>query len=128
MENKTNANPESDILFTRTVKAGKRVYYFDVKRDKKGEYYLSMTESKRLHAGDESMPPVYEKHKIFLYREDMQKFTSAFAEATDYIAQNAPQELSGRGWLEGIGDELATGDGTPTVESGEDTLKFGVDF
>ncbi len=128
MENKTNAAPENDILFTRTVKAGKRVYYLDVKRDKKGEYYLSMTESKRLHAGDESVPPVYEKHKIFLYREDMHKFTSALAEATDFISQNAPQELSGRGWLEGIGDEPAAGTGSASVESGEDMLKFGVDF
>ena len=50
MENKAVRNKcnESDILFSRCVKAGKRVYYIDVKCDRKGEYYLSITESKRL--------------------------------------------------------------------------------
>ena len=45
---------ESDILFTRTVKAGKRVYYIDVKQDRNSEYYISLTESKRIREGSES--------------------------------------------------------------------------
>lgn len=61
---------EKDILFSKMVKAGKRVYYIDVKRDRREEYYLSITESKRLNAVSETDKPVFEKHKIFLYRED----------------------------------------------------------
>ena len=77
---------ENDILFSRTVKAGKRVYYIDVKRDRHNEYYLSITESKRIReAGNEEMPPKFEKHKIFLYREDFAKFASSLNEAISYV-------------------------------------------
>lgn len=67
MENKAvrNKGNESDILFSRCVKAGKRVYYIDVKCDRKGEYYLSITESKRLKTADDNEQPTFEKHKIF---------------------------------------------------------------
>lgn len=71
---------DSEILASRTVKAGKRVYYIDVKRDRRGERYIALTESKRVRDGDETMRPVFEKHKIFLYREDFEKFMTAFGE------------------------------------------------
>lgn len=75
---------ESDILYSKTVKAGKRVYYIDVKRDRKGDYYVSLTESKRVKDGDEMQKPAFEKHKIFLYQEDLDKFRQAFEEVVDY--------------------------------------------
>lgn len=75
---------DKDILFSKMVKAGKRVYYIDVKRDRREEYYLAITESKRVSAGSETEKPVYEKHKIFLYREDLNKFFHAFREAADH--------------------------------------------
>ena len=75
---------DSEILASRTVKAGKRVYYIDVKRDRRGERYIALTESKRVRDGDETMRPVFEKHKIFLYREDFEKFMTAFGEMLDY--------------------------------------------
>ncbi len=75
---------EGDILFSRTVKAGKRVYYLDVKCDRRGEYYISMTESKRLKDQGDALHPVFEKHKIFLYREDLEKFLHALGEVADY--------------------------------------------
>ena len=83
---------ENDILFSRTVKAGKRVYYIDVKRDRHNEYYLSITESKKIReAGSEEMPPKFEKHKIFLYREDLERFTAALGAAVDYTLENSPE-------------------------------------
>lgn len=78
---------ESDILFSRSIKAGKRMYYIDVKRDRHGEYYLSITESKRIKDGYDDVRPVFEKHKIFLYREDMEKFSQAFGEAVGYALE-----------------------------------------
>ena len=83
---------ENDILFSRTVKAGKRVYYIDVKRDRHNEYYLAITESKKVReAGNEEMPPKFEKHKIFLYREDLERFTAALGAAVDYTMENSPE-------------------------------------
>ena len=79
---------ERDILFSRTIKAGQRIYYVDVKRNRKQELYLSITESKKLVNGNTDMPQIsYEKHKIFLYAEDFQKFMSSVTEAMDYINQ-----------------------------------------
>lgn len=81
---------DSDILFSRSIKAGKRVYYVDVKRDRHGENYLSITESKRIKDGTDEERPVFEKHKIFLYREDMDRFVQAFQEAVGYVQANNP--------------------------------------
>lgn len=78
------------ILFSRTVKAGKRVYYIDVKQDRRGGFYLSLTESKRVQNATEMTPPVIEKHKIFLYSEDFDKFRTAFDEAVNFIDGQAP--------------------------------------
>ncbi|MBP3227723.1 MAG: DUF3276 family protein [Bacteroidaceae bacterium] len=85
---------KNTILFSRAVKAGRRVYYIDVKSDRNGEYYLSMTESKRVYEGTEATPPVLEKHKIFLYREDFEKFGEALKAAFDYVSAQRG-ELSG---------------------------------
>ena len=79
-----NDRHDADILFSRTVKAGRRVYYVDVKQDRRGGFYVSVTESKRVRDGQEGQPPVFEKHKIFLYREDLEKFIEAFTAAADF--------------------------------------------
>lgn len=76
---------DSEILFSRAVKAGKRIYYIDVKQDRKGGYYISVTESKRLKEAADDGRPTFEKHKIFLYREDLEKFHAAFTAATDFV-------------------------------------------
>lgn len=75
------------MLFSRTVKAGKRVYYVDVKRDRNDEYYIAMTESKRVAEGSESERPVFEKHKIFLYREDIINFLTALTDAAQFVGE-----------------------------------------
>lgn len=85
-----NERVDKDILFSKTVKAGKRIYYIDVKRDRREALYLSITESKRLKEAGEEDRPLFEKHKIFLYREDMEKFMAAITAATDFAFEHAP--------------------------------------
>ena len=78
---------ESDILFSKTIKAGQRIYYIDVKQNRKGEMYLCVTESKKNTSGPADMPHVsYEKHKIFLFQEDFGKFSDALSEAFNFVA------------------------------------------
>lgn len=92
---------DNEILFSKTVKAGKRIYYIDVKRDRKGEFYLSMTESKRLKdVNNNALHPTFEKHKIFLYREDLEKFMVALNDAAEFTKANAPENRRRREWTE----------------------------
>lgn len=74
---------DKDMLFSKTIKAGSRVYYIDVKKSKKEDLYITITESKRISAKDEDVPR-YEKHKLFLYKEDFEKFKDALNEAIDF--------------------------------------------
>jgi len=90
MSEQSKAKAENDIIFSKSVKAGKRIYYIDVKQDRHQELYLSVTESKRIKDGNEDFMPVFEKHKIFLYREDFDNFAEAFLAAMDYAKRNAP--------------------------------------
>lgn len=70
-------------FFTKIVRAGKRTYFFDVKATRKDDYYLTITESKK-RAGKEGKV-FYEKHKIFLYKEDFEKFAEGLRDAVGYI-------------------------------------------
>lgn len=75
---------EKDGLFSKAVKAGKRTYFFDVKATKNDEKYITITESKRRF--DEQMNQFfYEKHKIFLYKEDFEKVAKGLNDAINYI-------------------------------------------
>lgn len=104
-----NERVDNEILFSRTVKAGKRVYYIDVKRDRRDAYYLAITESKRVKEGSLEERPVFEKHKIFLYREDMEKFMAAITAATNYAIEKAPVPETAEA-EEGAGEEPAGDD------------------
>jgi hypothetical protein len=84
-----NGHEEKTIkeeIFTKVVRAGKRTYFFDVKATRKDDYYLTITESKK-RLGKEGKV-FYEKHKIFLYKEDFDKFTEGLRDAVDYIDNN----------------------------------------
>ena len=72
-----------DDVYSKPVRAGKRTYFFDVKATKGNDYYLTITESKRRVERDGRY--VYDKHKIFLYKEDFDKFAEGLAEAVNYI-------------------------------------------
>ena len=77
-----------DDVFSKPVRAGKRTYFFDVKATKGNDYYLTITESKRRIEGDGRY--VYDKHKIFLYKEDFEKFTEGLQEVVNYIRERCP--------------------------------------
>src|ERR1700761_7700802 len=73
-------NREREEVFSKKVRAGKRTYFFDVKATRSNDYYVTITESKkRLEDG------VFVKHKIFLYKEDFEKFADGLKDTIDYI-------------------------------------------
>src|ERR1051325_1965834 len=78
----TERNPKEE-LFTKSVRAGKRTYFFDVKGTRSNDYFITITESKRRHGDDGT--PIYEKHKIFLYREDFKNFMDGFNECLNHV-------------------------------------------
>jgi hypothetical protein len=87
-----NKRPESNSrqeIFSKTIRAGKRTYFFDVKSTRNEEYYLTITESKRKFLDNGNFR--YEKHKLFLYPEDFEKFTSSLDEIIQYIHENQPE-------------------------------------
>lgn len=75
-------------VFSQAVRAGKRTYFFDVKATRKNEYYLTITESKK--RVDSNGRSSYEKHKIFLYKEDFEKFSDGLKDVINYIQDNQP--------------------------------------
>ena len=79
---------EREDLFSKAVKAGKRTYFFDVKSTRGNDYYLTITESKKRFNDDGKF--TYEKHKIFLYKEDFEKFMEGLNESIEVIKENAP--------------------------------------
>lgn len=80
-ENKTNGRDE---IYSEKVKAGKRTYFFDVKSTRSNDYYLTITESKKRFKEDGF---TYEKHKIFLYKEDFNKFLEALNNTVNHVKQ-----------------------------------------
>lgn len=82
---------EREEIFSKSVRAGKRTYFFDVKTTRRNDYYLTLTESKKRFNRDGRF--YFEKHKIFLYKEDFEKFTNGLTEAIGYIKENAPEIL-----------------------------------
>lgn len=89
-ENKeTEPTTPKSVIHTQTIRAGKRTYFFDVKSTRNNEYYLTITESKKRF--NENGKFYYEKHKVFLYPEDFQKFTDALNEVIDFIDENQPE-------------------------------------
>ncbi len=79
---------EREEIYSKVVRAGKRTYFFDVKATRKNDYYLTITESKKRY--DEDGHFHYEKHKVFLYKEDFDKFAEGLEEIIGYIKQNQP--------------------------------------
>ena len=81
------ADRNSEDVYSKPVRAGKRTYFFDVKSTKgNNDYYLTITESKRRQEQDGSFS--FDKHKIFLYKEDFEKFQEGLSEALAYMKDN----------------------------------------
>lgn len=82
---------DKDLVFSESVKAGKRIYYFDVKQSRNGDRYIAITESKKINEGTFENPRfVFEKHKLFLYKEDYEKFVEALTKTLEIAKGNAP--------------------------------------
>lgn len=90
IEIKEDLNTQTrEEIFSEAVRAGKRTYFFDVKATRRDDYYLTITESKKKFNRDGNS--FYEKHKIFLYKEDFEKFAAGLSTAIEYIKENNPQ-------------------------------------
>lgn len=88
-----DSNRREDI-FSKPVRAGKRTYFFDVKATRGNDYYLTITESKRRI--DENGRFHYDKHKLFLYKEDFEKFADGLTEAIDFIKSEKGEDYGAR--------------------------------
>ncbi len=75
---------DKEILYSKAIKAGKRIYYLDVKKNLKDDLFLAITESKKVQSKDGSQV-TFEKHKIFLYKEDFEKFMDGLNDVITYI-------------------------------------------
>ena len=82
---------EKDEIFSKVLRAGRRTYFFDVRATKAGDYYLTITESKKFTNDDGSFH--YKKHKIYLYKEDFAGFNEILVEMTDYILKEKGEEV-----------------------------------
>ena len=82
---------EQEEIFYEVLRAGRRTYFFDVRSTKAGDYYLTITESKKFTNDDGSFH--YKKHKIYLYKEDFSEFKDILAEMTNYIIDEKGEEV-----------------------------------
>lgn len=105
-------------IHSKVIRAGKRTYFFDVKSTRNDEYYLTITESKRKYIENGKFQ--YEKHKIFLYKEDFEKFADSLEEVIEYIHKNQPENS--------LGDEKVEEKEEVAVEEGPEKDYTDVDF
>ncbi len=84
MEDNQDQGKERAEIYSQRVRAGKRTYFFDVKSTRSNDYYLTITESRRRYKDDGFF---YEKHKVFLYKEDFNKFMSALQDTIGYVKE-----------------------------------------
>tara|TARA_S200000501_G_scaffold233564_1_gene219103 strand:+ start:1643 stop:2026 length:384 start_codon:yes stop_codon:yes gene_type:complete len=87
-ENNNNVNED---IFSKVLRAGRRTYFFDVRSTKAGDYYLTISESKKFTNEDGTF--YFKKHKIYLYKEDFQNFSENLAEMTKYIVDEKGSEV-----------------------------------
>lgn len=86
-----NEMMEKEEIYSKVLRAGRRTYFFDVRATKAGDYYLTITESKKFTNDDGSFH--YKKHKIYLYKEDFNEFNTILKEMTDYVISEKGDEV-----------------------------------
>ena len=82
---------EREEIYSKALRAGRRTYFFDVRSTKAGDYYLTVTESKKFTEEDGTFH--FKKHKIYLYKEDFNEFKNILDEMTDYIISEKGEEV-----------------------------------
>ena len=119
---KSAADGDKEIVFSKAIKAGKRIYYLDVKKNRKDEMFLAITESKKIVSGEgEDSQVSFEKHKIFLYKEDFAKFIGGLQEAIQFIADE-------QGLPEPRAEEKDDQAEEPSEILSESEIKIDIDF
>jgi len=91
-ESDDSENHGREEVYTKVVRAGNRTYFFDVKATRKSDLYLTITESKKRFNKDGKF--FFEKHKIFLYKEDFEKFANGLEDAVNFISENLPEMVT----------------------------------
>lgn len=119
---KSVVDGDKEIVFSKAIKAGKRIYYLDVKKNRKDEMFLAITESKKIVSGEGDDSQVsFEKHKIFLYKEDFEKFMNGLQQAIQFIVEEqGPIEPHHES------EEPETSEDKKTLEQNE--IKIDIDF
>ena len=110
---------DKEILYSKAIKAGKRIYYLDVKKNLKDDLFLAITESKKVQSKDSSNV-TFEKHKIFLYREDFDKFIDGLEDVIGYVKAHKGEPAST------IGNVVTNQESV--AEEGERDIKLNIDF
>lgn len=82
---------EQEEIYSKVMRAGRRTYFFDVRSTKAGDYYLTITESKKFTNDDGSFH--YKKHKIYLYKEDFHEFKDHLNDMIEYILDEKGEEV-----------------------------------
>ncbi|KAB8152220.1 DUF3276 family protein [Kordia sp. TARA_039_SRF] len=111
---------EKEEIFSKVLRAGRRTYFFDVRATKAGDYYLTITESKKFTNDDGSFH--YKKHKIYLYKEDFTAFSEILGEMTQYIVDEKGEEVISERHQKDFKKEYNTEDTTSTDQ--KDVEKF----
>ena len=83
LSNHFEGDDYGDQILSKAIKAGRRTYFLDVKSTRGGDYFLTITESRKVAKADGSFS--FDRHKIFLYKEDFEKFTEGLSEVLDFI-------------------------------------------
>ena len=117
MEEIDNKERDREEIFSRAVRAGKRTYFFDVKSTVGEEYYITITESKR-RFNNEQGKFFYEKHKLFLYKEDFDKFANGLSDVVEFIRTGKAPDRP-----EVVTDSLADED-TDGIKSAPRSIEF----
>lgn len=114
---------EKEEIFSKVLRAGRRTYFFDVRATKAGDYYLTITESKKFTNDDGSFH--YKKHKIYLYKEDFNEFNEILKEMIDYVIDVKGDEvISERHQKDFKKEEYDTADESAVSESVKSTESF----
>ncbi|PJB12837.1 MAG: DNA-binding protein [Flavobacteriales bacterium CG_4_9_14_3_um_filter_40_17] len=90
-DNENNERNDREEIYSKVLRAGRRTYFFDVRSTRAGDYYLTLTESKKFTHDDGSFH--YQKHKIYLYKEDFESFTEHLKEMTDFVYNEKGEEV-----------------------------------
>ena len=113
---------DREEIFSKVLRAGRRTYFFDVRSTKAGDYYLTLTESKKFTNDDGSFH--YKKHKIYLYKEDFSEFSSILNEMTDYVINEKGEEvISDRHQKDFKKEDYTESNNTNTSESDDAKLE-----